>query len=59
MLSPTGIPARAGLIVRCAIYTIASVGSKGEFHSKALDTDDSFSFTFAKAGSYAYSYASE
>src|ERR1700730_1818795 len=29
--------------------------SKGEFHSKALDTDDSFSFTFAKAGSYAYS----
>jgi len=31
------------------------VGSKGEFHSKALDTDDSFSFTFAKAGSYAYS----
>ena len=31
------------------------VGSKGEFHSKALDTGDSFSFTFAKAGSYAYS----
>jgi plastocyanin len=31
------------------------VGSKGEFHSKALDTDDSFSFTFAKAGTYAYS----
>jgi plastocyanin len=31
------------------------VGSKGEFHSKALDTDDSFSFTFANAGSYAYS----
>jgi plastocyanin len=31
------------------------VGSKGEFHSKALDTNDSFSFTFAKAGSYAYS----
>ncbi|HXN88562.1 MAG TPA: cupredoxin family copper-binding protein [Methylocella sp.] len=31
------------------------VGSTGEFHSKALDTDDSFSFTFAKAGSYAYS----
>ena len=31
------------------------VGSKGEFHSKALDTDESFSFTFAKAGSYAYS----
>ena len=30
-------------------------GSKGEFHSKALDTGDSFSFTFAKAGSYAYS----
>jgi plastocyanin len=31
------------------------VGSKGEFHSKALDTDDSFSFTFAKAGTYGYS----
>jgi plastocyanin len=31
------------------------VGAKGEFHSKALDTGDSFSFTFAKAGSYAYS----
>ena len=31
------------------------VGSTGEFHSKALDTDDSFSFTFAKAGTYDYS----
>jgi plastocyanin len=31
------------------------VGSTGEFHSKALDTDDSFSLTFAKAGTYAYS----
>jgi plastocyanin len=31
------------------------VGSNGEFRSKALDTDESFSFTFAKAGSYAYS----
>jgi plastocyanin len=31
------------------------VGSEGEFHSKALDTDDSFSFTFAKAGTYGYS----
>lgn len=30
------------------------VGANGEFHSKALDTDDSFSFTFAKAGTYAY-----
>ena len=30
------------------------VGSKGEFHSKALDTDDSFSFTFTKAGTYDY-----
>ena len=30
--------------------------AKGEFHSKALDTDDScFEFTFAKAGTYAYS----
>jgi plastocyanin len=31
------------------------VGANGEFHSKALDTDDSFSFTFAEAGTYAYS----
>jgi plastocyanin len=31
------------------------VGSNGEFHSKALDTDESFSFTFGKAGSYVYS----
>ena len=31
------------------------VGANGEFHSKALDTDDSFSFTFAKAGTYRYS----
>jgi len=30
------------------------VGTKGEFHSKALDTDDSFSFTFTKAGTYDY-----
>jgi plastocyanin len=30
------------------------VGANGEFHSKALDTDDSFSFTFAKAGTYVY-----
>ncbi len=29
------------------------VGAKGEFHSKALDTDDVFEFTFAKAGTYA------
>ena len=31
------------------------VGSEGEFHSKALDTDDTFEFTFAKAGTYVYS----
>jgi plastocyanin len=30
------------------------VGAKGEFHSKALDTGDGFTFTFAKAGSYGY-----
>jgi len=29
-------------------------GTKGEFHSKALDTDESFSFTFAKPGTYEY-----
>jgi plastocyanin len=31
------------------------VGTKGEFHSKALDTDDTFEFTFVKAGTYGYS----
>jgi plastocyanin len=31
------------------------VGANGEFHSKALDTDDTFEFNFAKAGTYAYS----
>jgi plastocyanin len=31
------------------------VGSNGEFRSKALDTGDSFGFTFAKAGTYVYS----
>ncbi|MGH6848528.1 MAG: cupredoxin domain-containing protein [Methylocella sp.] len=29
-------------------------GAKGEFHSKALDSDDTFEFTFAKAGTYSY-----
>ena len=34
---------------------ISVVGAKGEFHSKALHTTgDSFSFTVAKVGSYAY-----
>jgi plastocyanin len=31
------------------------VGTNGVFHSKALDTDDTFEFTFAKAGTYGYS----
>ena len=30
------------------------VAAKGEFHSKALDTGDGFSFTFTKPGSYGY-----
>jgi Cupredoxin-like domain len=30
------------------------IGAKGEFHCKALDTGDSFSFTFAKVGSYRF-----
>ncbi len=30
------------------------VGAKQAFHSKALDTDDSFSFTFAEPGTYEY-----
>ena len=31
-----------------------TVVSAGKFRSKTLDTDDKFSFTFAKAGSFAY-----
>ena len=30
------------------------VGVNAEFHAKALDTDDTFAFTFAKAGTYVY-----
>jgi plastocyanin len=30
------------------------VSTDGAFKSKALDTDDKFSFTFTKAGSYSY-----
>jgi plastocyanin len=30
------------------------VASDGSFRSKALDTGDSYSFTFAKAGEYGY-----
>lgn len=30
------------------------VSDDGVFRSKALDTDDKFSFTFTKAGTYAY-----
>jgi amicyanin len=30
------------------------VSSTGEFKSKVLDTDEKFSFTFAKAGTYEY-----
>jgi hypothetical protein len=30
------------------------IGAKGEFRSKALDTVDRFSFTFAKMGSYGF-----
>ncbi len=30
------------------------VSTKTEFKSKALDTNDTFSFTFAKAGEYSY-----
>src|SRR5579883_1530202 len=30
------------------------VSAEGAFKSKALDTDETYSFTFAKAGTYAY-----
>ena len=31
-----------------------TIVSAGKFRSKALDTDDSYSFTFTTAGAYAY-----
>jgi plastocyanin len=34
-------------------HTVASDGK--EFKSKALDTDEKFSYTFSKAGTYSYS----
>jgi plastocyanin len=33
-------------------HTVRAVD--GSFHSKAMDTDDSYSFTFAKPGVYSY-----
>lgn len=35
-------------------HTVLAAEPKGMFKSPALDTDDSFSFTFAKPGTYAY-----
>ena len=35
-------------------HTVVSSDDPKVFKSKALDTDDKFSFTFTKAGSYAY-----
>jgi plastocyanin len=34
-------------------HTVVETGSRA-FRSKALDTDDSFSFTFASAGTFSY-----
>ena len=34
--------------------TVVSTDDPKTFKSKALDTDDKFSFTFTKAGSYPY-----
>ena len=35
-------------------HTVVSTDDPKTFKSKALDTDDKFSFTFTKAGSYPY-----
>ncbi|MGH6967811.1 MAG: cupredoxin domain-containing protein [Stellaceae bacterium] len=35
-------------------HTVTGVGAKPSFGSQLLDTGDSFSFTFAKPGAYAY-----
>jgi plastocyanin len=35
-------------------HTVLAAEPKGMFKSPALDTDDSFSFTFAKPGTYSY-----
>ncbi|HXA56844.1 MAG TPA: cupredoxin family copper-binding protein [Candidatus Acidoferrum sp.] len=55
--SPTELTVAAGTTVTWVNqddvpHTV--VGTGGAFKSKALDTDDKFSFTFDKAGTYAY-----
>jgi plastocyanin len=55
--SPTPITVAAGATVTWTNaddipHTVRS--SDGVFHSKPMDTDDSFSFTFPKAGVYSY-----
>ena len=35
-------------------HTVAESGAKKHFHSAALDTNDSYSFTFTEPGTYEY-----
>ncbi len=35
-------------------HTVAESGAKKRFHSAALDTNDSYSFTFTEPGTYDY-----
>ena len=55
--SPPTITVAAGTTVKWTNaddipHTVRAVD--GSFHSKAMDTDDSYSFTFAKPGVYSY-----
>jgi plastocyanin len=54
--TPKELTVKAGTTVVFRNHVPHSVvGSNGEFHSKALDTGDSFGFAFAKPGTYVYS----
>jgi plastocyanin len=55
--SPTAVTVAAGTTVTWSNHddiphTVRAVD--GSFHSKAMDTDDKYSFTFAKPGVYSY-----
>jgi plastocyanin len=55
--SPEALTVKAGTVVAFRNrddIPHSVVGVNQEFHSKALDTDDTFSFTFAKPGTYNY-----
>ena len=57
MFAPAALTIKAGATVTfenhdSTVHSVVGVG--GAFRSKALDTDDKFSFTFDKPGEYTY-----